>query len=98
VPIADVTGFWLAAGVAGWVAAGVFVTLILGRAAAIGDLLEDVDRRQGPEDRRSASRAWSGQSPGRRRADVLKRELAEAQQALREAQARLERAESHHAS
>ena len=93
-------------GVLGWLGAtslvGVFVWG-LARAAATGDRqdLDRVigeskrlrDRREGPADRREAPRPWASASSGRRADDALVREVAEAQQALREAQSKLARSE-----
>jgi hypothetical protein len=51
----------------------------------------------GPSDRRSVGRPWWETSPGRRREDgrvvALRREVAEAQKALSDAEALLEAAE-----
>jgi len=72
--------------VAGWLGAVAFLCC-LGRAAALGDAetlrLPDTphealrDRRTGRVERRAATRPWEGASAGRRRDDVLRRDLVE---------------------
>ena len=73
--------------------------LALGRAAAGGDELGQgasgsafVDRRTGPADRRAGDRPLVN-SPGRRRDDLLRAELAEARERVAEAETRLAEAE-----
>ena len=88
------------------VVGGVFVWA-LGRAAAIGDR-KDSDMlsgegipplrvvRAGPADRRTSSRPWAAQSPGRRSGDALRSEVEEARQALVAAEAELASYEARH--
>jgi hypothetical protein len=76
----------------------------LARAATVGDQdqLEQLqfaravkaekpalDRRGGLEDRRAATRPWAESTPGRRAEDFLRQDLADAERALRNAEARL---------
>ncbi len=53
-----------------------------------------LDRRDGPEDRRSAARPWAEASSGRRAEDALRQDLADAEQALKDAEARLDEIEA----
>ena len=95
---------WILIAIAGWLAVGVLVGWFLARSAAIADrdqlealefaraLKADkraLDRRDGPEDRRSAVRPWAEVSSGRRAEDALRQDLADAKRALRDAEARL---------
>ena len=48
-----------------------------------------LDRRDGPEDRRSAARPRPEDSSGRRAEDALRQDLIDAEHALRDAEARL---------
>ena len=89
--------------------AGWLVTMVLAawfasrvsRAAAMGEKLELqdaeahwVDRRTGPADRRPSARPWQDASPGRRRGDLLRVELAETRKHLAALEAHLHEAES----
>ncbi len=95
---------WVLLAIAGWLAVAILVGWTLARSAAIADrnqleALEferafeaeqrAVDRRDGPEDRRSAARPWAEDSSGRRAEDALRQDLADAERALRDAEARL---------
>jgi hypothetical protein len=93
--------------VIGWAVTLVVVGVVawaLARAAAEGDREELQrlraaseqfrERRVGPPDRRAGARSSEGESPGRRRDDVLRAELERAREALRESEARAAQAES----
>jgi len=92
---------WVIIAIAGWITALAVVGLFawaLARSAAIGDREDPeqlnlaralFDRRRAPEDRRSATRPWAESSPGRRAEDALRQDLADAEDALKDAEVRL---------
>ena len=99
--------FWLTVGVAGWLLTSVLLCVLAARAGAKRaqaqpENVEEwlmVDRREGPLDRRDEPRVWSDDGPpGRRREDILRRELALTRRKLREAEAQLEREQRRHVS
>jgi hypothetical protein len=91
---------WILIAIAGWLAVAMLVGLFAwtqGRSAGMAlefkrALEADkraLDRREGSKDRRVAARPWAENSSGRRAEDALRQDLADVEQALRDAEARL---------